>query len=171
MVSQSNRVLQYSRRVAPEVAPAYEDAGLFKTALGEMMLELIPQMRKNDRQDLIVRGFADRKIEIDVVFAGRRVGDVTPLVDQLKILMSEARKQAALAGKQPPDVRNIRLPVRIEGAWRQSFKQDPGGWQTGTYVFMAARWSILDHNGKTITFGESPMVVTPPARTGDSPFT
>ena len=58
------------RRPAHEVTASYEDAGLFKTAICQLMLELIPQMRRNDRQDLIVRGFVDRKTEIDVFSRG-----------------------------------------------------------------------------------------------------
>ena len=62
------------RKTSVEITPVYEDAGLFKTAICDLMLELIPQVRRNDREDLIVRGFVDRKTEIDVFFAGRRAG-------------------------------------------------------------------------------------------------
>ena len=135
---------------------SYEDSGLFRTAICQLMLELIPQMRRNDRQDLIVRGFVDRKIEIDVFFAGRRVSEVGPLEKQLKAMMTHARKTASDHGAKPPDVTNIRLPVRAEGAWRRSQQRDDSGWETGTYHFVIARWSLLDKDGQTVSFGEAP---------------
>ena len=96
-------------------------------------------MRRNDRQDLIVRGFVDRKTEIDVFFAGRRASEVGPLEKQLKAMMSHARKQAADVGAKPPDVAKIRLPLRAEGAWRRSLQRDDSGWETGSYHFVVAR--------------------------------
>jgi len=143
------------RRPAHEVTASYEDAGLFKTAICQLMLELIPQMRRNDRQDLIVCGFVDRKTEIDVFFAGRRASEVGPLEKQLKAMMSHARKQAADVGAKPPDVAKIRLPLRAEGAWRRSLQRDDSGWETGSYHFVVARWSLLDRDGQTVSFGEA----------------
>ncbi|MEE4189215.1 MAG: hypothetical protein V2I76_12295 [Roseobacter sp.] len=156
MLSNSKRDLYQTRRPAHEVTAAYEDAGLFKTAICQQMLELIPQMRRNDRGDLIVRAFVDRKIEIDVFFAGRRAAETGPLENQLKALMSHARKQAADTGAKLPDVTLIRLPTRVEGAWRRSLQRDDSGWETGTYHFVVARWSLLDKDGKTVSFGEAP---------------
>jgi hypothetical protein len=161
MFSYSKRQEQLIRKPASEVTPLYEDAGLFKTALCDLMLELIPQTRRNDRQDLIVRGYVDRKTEIDIFFAGRRVAEVGPLEAQLKALMTRARKKAEENGTPPPDVSKIRLPVRAEGAWRRSLQRDESGWETGTYHFVVARWSLLDRDGKTVSFGESPVGYKP----------
>ncbi|MGA9251210.1 MAG: hypothetical protein WBV71_02055 [Roseobacter sp.] len=146
------------RRPAHEVTASYEDAGLFKTAICQLMLELIPQMRRNDRQDLIVRGFVDRKTEIDVFFAGRRTAEVGPLEKQLKAMMTHARNLAAENDAKPPDVTNIRLPLRAEGAWRRSLQRDDSGWETGTYHFVVARWSLLDKEGQTVSFGEAAAI-------------
>ena len=117
--------------------------------------------RRNERDDLIVRGFVDRKTETDIFFAGRRVAEVGPLEQQLKALMAHARRKAAETGSAPPDVEKIRLPVRAEGAWRRSLQSDDSGWVTGTYHFVVARWSLLDKQGNTVTFGEPPVVYTP----------
>ena len=157
MLSYSKNEMYQSRRNASEVTPAYEDAGLFKTAICQQMLELIPLMRRNSRDDLIVRGFVDRKTEIDIFFAGRRTAEVGPLEAQLKALMSIARKKAAAAGARPPEVEKIRLPVRVEGAWRRSRQIDDSGWETGSYHFVVARWSLLDKDGSTVSFGEPPV--------------
>lgn len=138
-----------------------EDAGLFKTALCEVMLELMPLTRRNNRNDLVVRGFIDRKTEIEVFFAGRRVQQVAPMEAQLKALMSHARKQAEAAGAPPPDVEKIRLPVRAQGAWRRTRVRDESGWETGSYHFVVARWSLLDREGNSVAFGEPPLVYTP----------
>lgn len=158
MYAYSKKDLYHARRATPGVTPAYEDAGLFKTAICQQMLELMPQMRRNDRGDLIVRAFVDRKIEIDVFFAGRRAAEVGPLEQQLKSLMSHVRKQSSEAGAPPPDVTKIRLPVRVEGAWRRSLQRDDSGWETGSYHFVVARWSLLDEEGNTVSFGEAPVV-------------
>lgn len=151
----------YARKPADEVTAAYEDAGLFRTAICQMMLELIPQMRRNDREDLIVRGFVDRKIEIDVFFAGRRAAETGPLVTQLKAMMQHARKKASGLDQPPPEPEKVRLPVRVEGAWRRSLKRDDSGWETGSYHFVVARWSLLDKEGNTVSFGEAPAVTQP----------
>lgn len=158
MLSYSRNEKYQSRRNASEVTDAYEDAGLFKTAICQQMLELIPQMRRNSRDDLIVRGFVDRKTEIDIFFAGRRRAEAGPLEAQLKALMSIARKKASDAGARPPDVDKVRLPIRVEGAWRRSRQIDENGWETGSYHFVVARWSLLDKDGSTVSFGEPPMV-------------
>ncbi|MGA9411054.1 MAG: hypothetical protein WBV78_11500 [Roseobacter sp.] len=158
MFSYSKRDLYQMRRPAHEVTASYEDAGLFKTAICQLMLELIPQMRRNDRQDLIVRGFVDRKTEIDVFFAGRRTAEVGPLEKQLKAMMTHARNLAAENDAKPPDVTNIRLPLRAEGAWRRSLQRDDSGWETGTYHFVVARWSLLDKEGQTVSFGEAAAI-------------
>lgn len=158
MHAYSKKDLYHPRRSAGEVTPAYEDAGLFKTAICQQMLELMPQIRRNERDDLIVRAFIDRKIEIDVFFAGRRAAEVGPLENQLKALMTRARRQASDICAPPPDVTKIRLPVRVEGAWRRSLERDDSGWETGTYHFVVSRWSLLDAEGNTVSFGEAPQV-------------
>ncbi len=161
MYSNTKRDTHHMRKPLSEVTPIYEDSGLFKTAICDMMLELIPQMRRNDRHDLIVRGYVDRKTEIDIFFAGRRTAEAGPLEAQLKALMTHARKTAAANKMPPPAVEKIRLPVRAEGAWRRSLKRDDSGWETGSYHFVVARWSLLDREGNTVTFGEPPAIYTP----------
>ena len=161
MYTNTKRDTNQMRKAPSEVTPIYEDAGLFKTAICDLMLELIPQMRRNERQDLIVRGYVDRKTEVDIFFAGRRAAETGPLETQLKALMTHARKTATANKTQLPDIDKIRLPVRAEGAWRRSLKRDDSGWETGSYHFVMARWSLLDQAGNTVTFGEAPAVYTP----------
>ncbi|MEM1352216.1 MAG: hypothetical protein AAGF27_07715 [Pseudomonadota bacterium] len=156
MLSQSKKATYYARKPAHEVSASYEDAGLFRTAICQLMLELIPQTRLNDRDDLIVRAFVDRKIEIDVFFAGRRTAEAGPMQAQLKAMMKHAREKASVAGLPPPDPDKVRLPVRVEGAWRRSLQRDDSGWETGTYHFVVSRWSLLDKDGNTLSFGEPP---------------
>lgn len=154
MASQVKNTMNYQRKPAHEVTPDYEDAGLFKTEICQLMVELIPQMRQNDRNDTIVRGFIDRKTEIDVFFAGRRAAAVGPLAAQLRALMKSTRAKAAAEGLKVPPIENIRLPVRVEGAWRRRKIRDENGWETGTYHLVAARWSLLDKDGQVLSFGE-----------------
>lgn len=157
MQTYPRRELHQSRKTNHEVTAAYEDAGLFKTAICQLMVELIPQMRRNDRQDLVIRGFVDRKTEIDFFFAGRRAAEVRPLELQIKTLMSQSRKKAVEEGAKAPDVDKVRLPLRVEGAWRRALQRDDTGWETGSYHFVVARWSLLDRDGNVVSFGEAPV--------------
>ena len=147
------------RRPASEVTPEYEDSGLFKNKVGQISVELVPQMMRNGRNDLVVRGFVNRTIEIEVAFAGRRVKEVGPLEARLRALLPRAVKTAAATGGPDPDIDYIRLPVLIEGAWRPRFKRDQTGWETRSYYLFAARWSVLDDEGNTVSFGSPPIVV------------
>jgi hypothetical protein len=140
------------------VTPAYEDAGLFRTALRETVLELIPQVRRNDRNDFIVRGFIDRTSEVDIWIAGRRAREVGPLERQLKALVNAARGKASGAVGAQPAVHQQCLPVRALGAWRRSATRDDSGWETGSYHFVVARWSFVDAEGKPQAFGEMPRL-------------
>lgn len=146
--------MQQERKPRREISPDSEDLGLFKHDICQLMVELIPQSRVNDRQDLIIKGFVDRTMEIDVFFAGRRAKDAIPINNRLKMLLAHARKTTSATGSAAPDVEHLRLPVKIEGAWRKRFKRDQTGWETGTYHLVAARWSILDASGNTISYGE-----------------
>ena len=158
MIPKDHRIQLRQRKPPHQVDEATEDAGLFTTALCQVMVELIPQSRLNDRGDLIVRGYVDRKFEIDVFFAGRRTAAAGPLEAQLRALLRAARTIASAAGNANPKTETLRLPVRIEGSWRRSMKRDHTGWETSTHHLVAARWSLLDQDGKTVSFGEAPML-------------
>lgn len=151
--------MPHRRKPASEVTPDYEDAGLFKNKVGQLSVELVPQMMRNGRNDLVVRGFVNRTIEIEVAFAGRRVKETGPLETRLRALLTRAMKIAAATGEPEPDIDHIRLPLLIEGAWRPRFKRDQTGWETRSYYLFAARWSVLDDAGNTVSFGARPIVV------------
>lgn len=140
------------------VADDMEDSGLFASGICQIMVELVPQSRRNDNGDLIVRGFVDRKFEVDIFFMGRRAVEACPLEFQLKALLRAARAIAAAANNPPPKIEALRLPVRIEGAWRRAMKRDPTGWETSSHYFVAARWSLLDQNGNSVSYGKTPTV-------------
>jgi len=150
--------MPYPRKPLSEITPEWEDAGLFKRDLCQMTVELLPQMSRNSRGDLRVRGFAGLSQEIEVLFAGRRTKDVAALERRLKNLLARARKAASAAKQPAPDVDNIRLPVRIEGAWRSRFKRDKTGWESRSYHLVAARWSMLDQDGNAVTYGAPPSI-------------
>ncbi|WP_299405929.1 hypothetical protein [uncultured Roseobacter sp.] len=141
------------------MTPEYEDSGLFKSKVGQISVELVPQMTRNSRNDLVVRGFANRTIEIEVAFAGRRVKEAGPLEARLRAMLSNAVRASSAAGADAPDIDYIRLPVLIEGAWRPRFRRDQTGWETRSYYLFAARWSILDDEGNTVSFGSPPLVM------------
>lgn len=151
--------MPHRRRPASEITPEYEDSGLFKTKVGEIQVELVPQSTLTTRKDLVVRGFVNRTIDIEVAFAGRRVKEVGPLEARLQRVRREAIRAAADQGLPPPDIDSMRLPVLIEGAWRPRFQRDQAGWETRSYYLFASRWSVLDNEGNTMSFGTRPLVV------------
>lgn len=142
----------------PIVSPDYEDAGLFSGNICQISVELVPQMRRTDRDDLVVRGFVNGNREVEVLFAGRRARNVGPLETRLKGLLTRARQAAEAARQEVPDVDRVRCPVRIEGAWRRKTFRDESGWETHSYNFVAARWSLLNKDGQSVSFGEPPAV-------------
>lgn len=146
------------RMTEPMVSPDFEDAGLFSGSICQISVELVPQMRRTDRNDLLVRGFVSGQHEVEVLFAGRRARDVGPLEARLKGLWTRARQTAEAARQESPDVDRVRCPVRIEGAWRRKTFRDESGWETHSYNFVAARWSLLNKDGQSISFGEPPAI-------------
>lgn len=149
--------MPHRRKPATEVTPEYEDSGLFKSKVGQISVELVPQMTRNDRMDLVVRGFANRTTEIEIAFAGRRAKETGPLEARISKLLAQAIQSAKAAGEKAPDIDRVRLPVLIEGAWRPRFKRDQEGWETRRYYLFVSRWSILDDDGKTMSFGAPPL--------------
>ncbi|MGC3936501.1 hypothetical protein ACOTTU_01720 [Roseobacter sp. EG26] len=152
--------MPHRRKPASEVTPEYEDAGLFKNKVGQIAVELVPQTTRNSRNDLVVRGFVQGNIEIEVCFAGRRTKEIGPLEGQLRALRTHAVSVAAKMGEEKPDIDAVRLPVMIEGAWRPRFQRDQAGWETRSYYLFAARWSLRDEHGNSVAYG-APPVVTP----------
>ncbi|MDW3222395.1 MAG: hypothetical protein R8G34_05815 [Paracoccaceae bacterium] len=153
--------MDHRRKPASEVTPEYEDSGLFKSKIGQLTLELVPQMSRNARKDLVVRGFMNRTTEIEVAFAGRRAKETGPLESRLSAMMERAARMAKAAGEAAPDIYSVRLPILVEGAWRPRFKRDKEGWETRDYYLFVARWSLLDNEGNSVTFGSPPIVRMP----------
>lgn len=102
-----------------------------------MAVELTPQVSRNKRGDVLVRSFADNGTEIIVVFAGRRAKLFKPMEMRLQQMVKNARKSG-----NGSDADDVRLPVRVEGAWRSKFLRDEAGWETRQYHLMAAKWAI-----------------------------
>ena len=48
----------------------------------------------------------------------------------------------------------VRLRITLEGCWRPRFDRDDQGWQTRQMQLYAARWALLDADGKSVTYGE-----------------
>ena len=63
-----------------------------------------------------------------------------------------------MAGKPPPDMRIMRLPVQIEGTWRKTVRHDNDGWQSHSYELVAAQWIIVDAKGNPMQFGNPPIL-------------
>ncbi|WP_300032183.1 hypothetical protein [uncultured Roseobacter sp.] len=149
--------MHHKRRPLQEITPASEDAGLFRGEICNQVIELVPQTRRTERGDLIIRGIVDAKYSIDVFFAGRRVKNAEPLERRLKSMLTNARAFARKEGGRDVRVDDLRWRVLVEGAWRRRTQRDESGWETGTYHLVVSRWSMPDEDGITTVFGEPPL--------------
>lgn len=152
------------RKDAREVTPQYEDSGIFKNPPKQLNVELVPKFGTNSRNDVMIKGFIDADTAVDVVFAGRRKAHVEDLVNRLRALWTRANRNPARADR-PPEIDEVRLPVRIEGSWRPRFERDDQGWQTRTHQLFAARWLITGEDGEIKTYGEVPIRTGIPEQT------
>lgn len=151
-----------NRRTPPEqITPAAEDKGLFKNKVGSILVEVIPQFRRNTRQDIIIRGFAKSNREIEVVVAGRRTAQAIHLEAYLKAAHRRMVQIAAARNVPLPAIETMRCQLKIEGAWRPRLYRDTDGAERCVYQLLTARWSILDGRGQAITFGALPLALQP----------
>jgi hypothetical protein len=146
------------------LSPEQEDRKLFKTYGGPIAVDMIPHVFRGSAGDVLIRGFFNKDVEIDVVFPGRRAAETGPLLAQLKAVDSQMRMKAAGAGRPAPPVTSIRMPVQIKGSWRHEFRQDAEGKDIRSYQLVAARWAYADKSGQLAQFGDAPAVL-PQART------
>lgn len=146
------------RQPSQASVPAYEDAGLFTTEVTQVTVDLVPSMSRNGRDDLLVRGFIGPHTAITVCFAGRRGAQALAVERRLRMMWSRAVKLADQAKQLMPDSDTVRLPVRIEGAWRPIFQRDASGWERRTHHLIAARWSLVGPDGASVAYGEPPAV-------------
>ncbi len=149
--------MQNRRRPPREVSPEWEDMGLYKKGTGEFAVELVPEVSRNSRQDVVVKGFMNKGVEISVVFPGRRAREAVAVERRLKALLLRANRKAAAAELPEPNRDRIRLPIRIEGAWRPRFTRDASGWDRKSFQLLAARWAFVDHDGMTNLGGNPPV--------------
>lgn len=133
------------RRPSDTVTPEQENVGHCETQMVEITVELIPQMRHTRENALVVRGFVEKHYEIEIVFAAPHPSEAPPVKDHLHALLAHGRTQAARHG-HPLEIDLIRCPVRIEGAWCRRTVRDARDWETHTYQFLAAHWTLLEQN-------------------------
>lgn len=149
-------LLQQARKDPKDVTPQYEDAGLFKTQICTVRLDLVPVINFNRRGDIIIRCFVKANLRAEVLFAGRRVRETKPLVQELNDLKTRAYKAAVQRQLPVPDLDGIRLQAEIEGAWRRRLFQDKDGWEKRAYQLVAARCIFHLSNGSVMAIGMPP---------------
>ncbi|MBV7408959.1 MULTISPECIES: hypothetical protein [Roseobacteraceae] len=148
------------RRPAHHITPAYEDNGLFRSPVRRITVGLVPQMHRNNRQDLVVRAFLSDGAAIEVLFAGRRTKQALGVEKRLRSLLFQTRTKTP--GWRDEGIDTVQLPVRIEGVWRSRFIRDAWGCETRQYQLIAARWALFDEAGIAHLFGEAPVHLAPP---------
>ncbi|MEP5758074.1 MAG: hypothetical protein ABJ327_01955 [Litoreibacter sp.] len=155
-----------NRRTSPnKVTAEFEDTGLFKNKVGHIIVEVIPQMYRNTRQDLVIRGYTENNREIEVVFAGRRAKQAVQLETFLKAGRMRIVQMASARGMPAPTIDSVRCKLKVEGAWRPRFSQNKSKQQPTSYQLLAARWAILDNKGHSIAFGILPKFSKRPEHT------
>ncbi|WP_052249429.1 hypothetical protein [Tateyamaria sp. ANG-S1] len=147
------------RRPPHLITPAYEDNGLFRSPVRRVTVGLVPQAHRNNRQDLVVRGFLPDGAAIEVVFAGRRNTQALAIERRLRALLFQTR--AKTPGWRAEGVDTVQLPLRVEGVWRSRFTRDAWGCETRQYQLIAARWAMFDEAGVAHLFGEAPVHLAP----------
>ncbi len=133
------------RQNAAVVTPQFEDSGLFKSEIVQVNITLSPQVHMNVRQDMVVTGYTANGLAFDVLFAGRRKAAASWLLKYLADLRAKGK-----------EAEHVRVPVRVEGAWRTTFAPDPSGWETRRRQLVAGVWTVQTPNGAR-TFGERPV--------------
>lgn len=144
-------------RTTTRPSPAYEDAGLFKNEVCEVVVWLIPVLNKTRRGDVQVTGYVDNELEVPVLFAGRRLVQAKRLFDRMSGLRTEVMQAALREDRPPPDIDRIRLPVWINGAWRARLIEDEDGCVTRRYHLVAAQWRFEADGGKVVEQGMEPV--------------
>ncbi|MFK7877958.1 MAG: hypothetical protein AB8B71_19665 [Paracoccaceae bacterium] len=145
-----------ARKHGKAVTPSYEDRGLFKTKLFNSIAELVPTVTHNTRGDVLIRSFVSVTQEpVLLVFAGRRMLQVPALLQELQLLYAQKKQRAAKLG-QTLNVDDVRMPISVQGSWRQRFEQDTSGWQIRHNHLNVAQWSLRNAQGKASIYGELP---------------
>lgn len=122
------------------VTPASEDAGLFNKPVVQVPVELLPEVHRNLRQDLLVRAIVQGDHEVTVVFAGRRMKQAAGLLRHLKRLGAQSRQADRTSQQAERSASAYRVKMMIEGSWRVKFSRDDEGWESKDYHLIAARW-------------------------------
>lgn len=153
-----SRTTFVERRDRALLTPEYEDAGLFKSDILRLDVELTPIIFRNSRQDVIVRCYHETERSFEVTFAGRRSQMATPLLASLEKMKSKMAAPDDDAADQHQDLTAMRVPIKVEGAWRRRFWTDHDGWLTRVHQFVAARWAVLDNAHKPVMYGIPPAI-------------
>ena len=149
--------MQNRRRASKEITHRSEDQGLFKKDLGQFRVSLVPHIKRSSRGDLVVRGYLNDRREVFVIFAGRRAKEALAVESRIKAMFVQASQAAAKAGRKPPEVNAIRLPIHVEGSWRSRFQRDVSGWDHRSFQLLASRWAFSDADGMTNLGGRPPF--------------
>ena len=149
-----NSVAERRSNLAKQL-PELEDTGLFKSGITKMVINVVPEIRRNNRDDLIVTGFV-MNTEIEVLFAGRRRHETFELRKQLRQLRTAENppklvRTSKVFGKDP-EVLSC-MPLALEGAWRNRYWYDDEWSVHRVYQFIAARWILTTPDGEQLICG------------------
>lgn len=113
------------------------DTGVRTGPMVSVEVDVTPQKKENENGDIILLGHLG-KSEVEVVF--KRSEALRPLLTLLTQLLRAARAKAVASGEAPPNVSELRCPLRVEGAWRVRLHFDENDMPVRHYQLLANRW-------------------------------
>ncbi|NNE80921.1 MAG: hypothetical protein HKN18_11690 [Silicimonas sp.] len=133
---------------------AFDDAGLFRSGIVQVVVEVTPQSRTTRDGDLVVRGFVGKK-EIEVVFPGQRQLEAAPMIQRMHQRLQAKRRE--LVGADPLSiVSGLRQRLRIDGIWRVRMLAELNGMPVRRFQLVAARWRYRSAEGVEHLCGHLP---------------
>ena len=130
------------------------DAGLFRSGIVQIAVEVTPYRRRSPNGDLVLRGFIENK-EIEVVFPGRRQVEAAPLLTHLQ-QQAKVVKRSLDGADRLAVVGNTRQKLRIDGVWRVRLLAEENGMPVRRFQLVAARWRYRGANGVEHLCGHLP---------------
>ena len=133
---------------------SYDDAGLFRSAIVQVVVWVTPEMRTTREGDLVLRGFVDKN-EIEVVFPGQRRSQASDLMRHLQQQLRLSRQDEVRRGRLM-STETVRQKLRIDGTWRVRLLAEINGMPVRRFQFVAARWRLRDERGIDHIYGHLP---------------
>ncbi|WP_425039060.1 hypothetical protein [Primorskyibacter sp. S187A] len=141
--------------------PETEDIGIFKAPMTDVSVTVTPARARNNRGDVLLKGFVNGTSGMEVLFAGRRRAIAEPLVAHLNRRWAQMRRAAGSDKMDRIETSSVRIPIQVLGCWRTRFETEEDGWRSKIHQLVVAQWSLTTPDGQRVTHGEAPLHLLP----------